>query len=78
MNTSVIDFAETYSRMSDEQLSIIFSDEKSLVDAARIALHAEMRRRSYASQAETTDAVAEPVETLWESHYTFSSIFQHK
>lgn len=67
MNTSVIDFAETYSRMSDEQLSIIFSDEKSLVDAARIALHAEMRRRSYAPQVETTDAVAEPVETLWES-----------
>lgn len=58
MNTSVIDFAETYSKMSDEQLSIIFSDEKSLVDAARIALHAEMQRRSYASQAQTTDAVA--------------------
>lgn len=67
MSRSTEDFAATYAKMSDEQFSRILSDEKSLVDAARVALHAEMQKRNFASQSETRDAVVEPVETLWES-----------
>jgi hypothetical protein len=67
MNTRVIDFVETYSKLSDEQFLQILSDEKSLVDAARVALHAEMKRRSLALPTEAENAGAEQTETLWES-----------
>jgi hypothetical protein len=67
MNTRVIDFAETYSKMSDERLSQVLSDEKSLLDAARTALHAEIQRRSLAVPTEEGEVVGEQAETMWEN-----------
>jgi hypothetical protein len=67
MNHSGIDFAETYSKMSDEQLLRVLSDEKSLLDAARTALHAEIQLRSLALPTEAGNVVVERAETLWES-----------
>jgi len=66
MNDRVADFAETYSKMTDEQLLRVLSDEKSLVDAARAALQAEVQRRDLASPADTGNALRGQTETLWE------------
>jgi len=66
MNDRVADFAETYSKMTDEQLLRVLSDEKSLVDAARAALQTEVQRRDLASPADTGNALRGQTETLWE------------
>jgi hypothetical protein len=52
MNDRVADFADTYSKMTDEELSRVVSGEKSLVDEARVALQSEVKRRRLASPAE--------------------------
>jgi hypothetical protein len=57
MTSSVADFAETYSKMSDDELSRVLSDEYSLVPEAVEALHAELKRRP---QTPPTIATVEP------------------
>jgi len=57
MNNNVADFVGTYSKMSDEELSRVVSDEHSLVPGAVEALHSELKRRP---QTPPTIATVEP------------------
>jgi uncharacterized membrane protein YdbT with pleckstrin-like domain len=66
MSDRVADFADTYSKMSDEQLSRIRSDEKSLVDDARVALQSEVQRRKLASPADEGIESGSQIASLWE------------
>jgi hypothetical protein len=54
MTNSIADFAYTYSKMSDDELSRVLSDEHSLVPEAVEALHAEISRRPQISSVDAT------------------------
>ncbi len=57
MNDAIANFGDSYSKMSDEELSRLLSDEGSLVPEAIEALHAELQRRP---QIPNTIVVVEP------------------
>jgi hypothetical protein len=66
MKDRVADFADTYSRMTDEEFSCVLSDEKSLVDDARVALQSEMQRRKLVSPRDDGIESGVPIASLWE------------
>ena len=66
MSYRVDDFADTYSKMTNEEISRVISDEKSLVDEARVALQSEVQRRKLVSSADNGIESGDQIASLWE------------
>jgi hypothetical protein len=66
MNDRVAEFAETYSKMTDEEFSRVVSDEKSLIDEARVALQSEMQRRKLTSSIDDGKEPGGRLASLWQ------------